>query len=214
MAQVMLNLALYSSPRLVPPALSPLQLHSAILVSRCKVWVGRQVGGTLSKREYSLTRVRNVNQVLQREYPELDWVRPDRCLMFDDDSGALGGHDKGRLVKVPAYEYWEPCQWDEVIDEEFLYENSDENVTILTDSVVQWKLAPPSFGKVNLTEQDEKETEKWAEKKKKREKMHMAYNKLAVKDKLWVSVKEYMQTIARYDEETMDALPSRIKSKI
>ena len=35
--------------------------------------------------------------------------------------------------QVPAYEYWEPCQWDEVIDEEFLYENSDENVTILTD---------------------------------------------------------------------------------
>jgi hypothetical protein len=48
----------------------------------------------------------------------------------------------------------QPCQWDEVINDEFLFENSDANVEILTDSVVQWKLAPPSFGKVNLTEQD------------------------------------------------------------
>ena len=45
----------------------------------------------------------------------------------------IGGADKTRLIRVPAYEYWEPCQWDAVIDEEFLFENSDENVTILTD---------------------------------------------------------------------------------
>ena len=32
---------------------------------------------------------------------------------------------------------------------------------MFVDSVVQWKLAPPSFGKVNLTEEDEKETEKY-----------------------------------------------------
>ena len=36
----------------------------------------------------------------------------------------------------------------------------------------------------------------------------------APQDKLWMAVKDYMLTVASYDEETMDALPSRIKSKI
>ena len=27
----------------------------------------------------------------------------------------------------------QPCKWDEVLDEEFLFENTDENVQILTD---------------------------------------------------------------------------------
>ena len=45
---------------------------------------------------------------LKRLYPhELAWARPERAIMFDDDGAALGGHDKSRLIKVPAYEYWE-----------------------------------------------------------------------------------------------------------
>mmetsp|Transcript_69002 Transcript_69002/g.111960 ORF Transcript_69002/g.111960 Transcript_69002/m.111960 type:complete len:308 (+) Transcript_69002:286-1209(+) len=156
-----------------------------------------------------------VCEVLRREYPEdLGWADVERCIMYDDDGNALGGHDKTRLIKVPAYEYWEPCQWDEVINEELLFENSDDNVTILTDSVVAWKLAPPSFGKPNLTEEDEKAKDKWEKAKQKREKLHMAYNKMAKKDKLWFSIKEYMEKIASYDDTTLESLPTRIKMNI
>lgn len=153
-----------------------------------------------------------VCQVLKEKYRELAWVSPDRCIMFDDDPNALGGADKTRLIRVPAYEYWEPCQWDEVIDEEFLYENSDENVTILTDSVITWKLAPPSFGKINLTEEDEKQVEKWKAARDKKERLHTAYNKIARKDKLWPAIQEYMELITNYDDETVEALPTRIKA--
>ena len=47
-------------------------------------------------------------QVLRREYPDdLGWADVERCIMYDDDGNALGVHDKTRLIKVPAYEYWE-----------------------------------------------------------------------------------------------------------
>ena len=89
-----------------------------------------------------------------------------------------------------------------------------ENVESLTDSVVQWRLAPPSFGKVNLTAEDEAAVEKWAARKKKTEKLHIAYNKIAKKDRLWAAVQEHMEKIQSFDEETMDALPDRLKHSI
>ena len=57
-------------------------------------------------------------------------------------------------------------------------------------------------------------TEKWAARKRKTDKLHMAYNKIAKKDKLWWSIKDFMETVTCFDDSTLDALPERIQHHI
>jgi len=71
--------------------------------------------------------------------PSLAWVHVQNMILFDDDGTALGAGEETQLVRVPSYDYWEACKWDEVITPELLQKQNDPDlVERVRRSVVEW----------------------------------------------------------------------------
>mmetsp|Transcript_50810 Transcript_50810/g.158752 ORF Transcript_50810/g.158752 Transcript_50810/m.158752 type:complete len:450 (-) Transcript_50810:478-1827(-) len=144
----------------------------------------------------------------------MSWVSISRTIMFDDDGNVLGGGDQCRLIRVPTYDYWEPCQWDEVVNDDVLSKNSAECVDIVTRSVVEWGIAPPSFGKEDLTEGEIAADKRWEEAKQRKEAIKLSYNKVAKLDRLWFTLKESIASLSELDDDTMEELPARLRKSL
>ena len=66
-----------------------------------------------------------------RDNDGLEWVHVKKSIMFDDDRAALAGEEAERLVTVASYDYWAPCAWDEVVNEEMLARNPEHLAQIV-----------------------------------------------------------------------------------
>ena len=56
---------------------------------------------------------------------------------------------------MASYDHWEPCQWDEVVNENMLARNPDDLADMVRRSVVEWGVAPPSYVKGQATSEEE-----------------------------------------------------------
>ena len=74
-----------------------------------------------------------------------DWVDVKNTIMFDDEPTAVAGEDLDQLVVVPSYDHWEPCAWDENVNEDLLAKNPKQLAAIVRATVVDWGVAPPSY---------------------------------------------------------------------
>ncbi|KAJ1487788.1 hypothetical protein T484DRAFT_2185782 [Baffinella frigidus] len=123
-----------------------------------------------------------VVDTLKREDAKLgEWVSVDNAqVMFDDDGGVLAGGEQLRLIRVPAYDYWEPCPWDTRVTQDVLSKNTDEAADLVRRSVVEWGIARPSFAKEeeDITIEDRAKDDKWLEHRKKKEMIQLSYNKV------------------------------------
>jgi hypothetical protein len=144
------------------------------------------------------------------------WVSVDRAVMFDDDGGVLAGGEQVRLVRVPAYDYWEPCPWDTRITPEVLAKNTDEAADLVRRSVVEWGIARPSFAKQDkdITEEERAADAKWLEHRSKKEKIQLSYNKVAKLDMMWMSVLECFSALSTLDDDDMEILPVRLRKAL
>jgi len=151
-----------------------------------------------------------------KEDDGLHWASVDTAIMFDDDKKALFPGEIGRLVVVPSYDYWEPCQWDEVITEDVLSRNSEDVVDLVRRTVVEWGVAKPSYGKAEeeLTEHDRETDEKWQVQKEKKRGVLTSYNKLCKLDRLWANIKSALTQVAYFDEAHMEAFPDKVRKAI
>jgi hypothetical protein len=64
-----------------------------------------------------------------------------------------------KQIKVASYDYWESCQWDEVVNEEMMAKNHEDLADMVRRSVVEWGIAAPSYPRlgVPLTEEDRRQ---------------------------------------------------------
>mmetsp|Transcript_56279 Transcript_56279/g.138096 ORF Transcript_56279/g.138096 Transcript_56279/m.138096 type:complete len:531 (+) Transcript_56279:247-1839(+) len=141
----------------------------------------------------------------------LSWASVDHAIMFDDDKNALFAGEKERLIVVQSYDYWEPCKWDEIITEELLDKNPEDVVDLVRRTVVEWGIAPPSYGKQVLTEEDVKVDAHWTTQKSKKTNILMSYNKVSKLDRVWANIQNAMSHVKEFDEDTMESLPDKLR---
>lgn len=140
----------------------------------------------------------------------LDWVDVDMTIMFDDDGNALGKHENDRLVKVASYDHWEPCQWDEVVNEDMLARNPDDLADMVRRSVVEWGVAPPSYVKGQATSEEEIRRDfRWAAQAQKKESILLSFNKVARLDRVMYDVLDAMM-----DMSDLRGLPNKVRTHL
>jgi len=140
----------------------------------------------------------------------LAWVDPEQTLMFDDDGNALGKNESDRLVKVASYDHWEPCQWDDTVNEEMLARNADDLADMVRRSVVEWGVAPPSYIKGQATSEDEIRRDfRWAAQAQKKESILLSFNKVARLDRVMYDVLDSMR-----DLSNLNTLPYKVRTHL
>ena len=111
----------------------------------------------------------------------LKWTSVDRTIFFDDDGNALGKAEADRLVKVASYDYWEPCQWDEVVNEKMMRRNPPDLADMVRRSVVEWGVAAPSYVRSHggpVSAEEEKRDVRWSQQLLKKEQILLSFNKV------------------------------------
>jgi len=151
----------------------------------------------------SLEHVRNE---LRRLY-DMHWPTEENTVMFDDDGNALPKSEASRLVKVASYDYWEPCQWDEVVNEPMMARNPPDLADMVRRSVVEWGIAPPSYGKKTTTHEDAKRDARWAAQLHQKRQILLSYNKVARLDRVMHDLHEAF----RGDLSNVETLPEKIR---
>lgn len=146
----------------------------------------------------------------------LEWATVDNCVMFDDDKNAVYAGEISRLVIVPSYDYWEGCAWDEIITEELLSKNSEDVVDLVKRTVVEWGVAPPSYGKdeASLSVEERDMDERWQAQRDKKRAILLSYNKVSRLDRLWASVRTALTHVSYFDDEHLDSFPEKVKKII
>jgi len=140
----------------------------------------------------------------------LNWVDVDSTIMFDDDGNALGKNETDRLVKVASYDHWEPCQWDQVVNEDMLARNPDDLADMVRRSVVEWGVAPPSYVKGQATSEEEIRRDfRWAAQAQKKESILLSFNKVARLDRVMYDVLDAMM-----DVSDLRALPHKVRTHL
>jgi len=140
----------------------------------------------------------------------LDWVEVDKTIMFDDDGNALPKHENDRLVKVASYDHWEPCQWDEFVNEDMMARNPDDLADMVRRSVVEWGVAPPSYIKGQATTEDEIRRDfRWAAQAQKKESILLSFNKIARLDRVMYDVLDSMMNLS-----DLRALPHKVRTHL
>jgi len=140
----------------------------------------------------------------------LDWVQVDHSIMFDDDGNALGKHEQDRLVKVGSYDHWEPCQWDQYVNEEMLARNPDDLADMVRRSVVEWGVAPPSYIKGQATTEEEIRRDfRWAAQAQKKESILLSFNKVARLDRVMYDILD-----AFMDLSDLRSLPHKVRTHL
>ena len=143
-----------------------------------------------------------------KEQDALDWVEVGKTIMFDDDAAALSPQEADRLVTVASYDHWEPCPWDENVNEAMLAKNPENLAQVLRASVVDWGIAPPSYARMRTGETCEVTPEdlKWASKMQKKEKALLAFNQVARADRVMYDILDAMSDIS-----DLKALPDKVR---
>jgi len=118
----------------------------------------------------------------------------DRIVMFDDDANVLGGDERQFLVPVPPYNYWEKCSWDEVLTPEFVAQAPLQVQRVFETSVRTWQVAPPNYGKSNLTPRDIEADIRWAQRMRQREDMRTSMNAMELRDTVMARLTEFFRT--------------------
>mmetsp|Transcript_41290 Transcript_41290/g.64521 ORF Transcript_41290/g.64521 Transcript_41290/m.64521 type:complete len:417 (-) Transcript_41290:139-1389(-) len=137
------------------------------------------------------------------------WVELEKTVMFDDDGNAVNKAEQSRLVKVASYDYWEPCQWDEVVNEEMMARNPPDMGDMVRRSVVEWGIAPPSYIKVGkLTNEDSKRDARWAAQLQQKRQILLSYNKVARLDRVMYDLDE----VFRGDMTNLESIPERSRT--
>lgn len=140
----------------------------------------------------------------------LAWADVDNTIMFDDDGNALGKAEQDRLVKVASYDHWEPCQWDEVVNEDMMAQNPEEMADMVRRSVVEWGVAPPSYIKGQATNEEEVRRDfRWAAQAQKKESILLSFNKVARLDRVMYDVLDAMM-----DVSDLRALPHKVRTHL
>ena len=140
----------------------------------------------------------------------LAWAEVENTIMFDDDGNALGKTENSRLVKVASYDYWEPCQWDEVVNEDMLSKNPVDMANMLRRSVVEWGVAPPSYITGQPTTQEEVRRDfRWAAQVRKKESILTSFNKVARLDRVMYDVLDSMM-----DVSDLRSLPHKVRTHL
>mmetsp|Transcript_27667 Transcript_27667/g.65702 ORF Transcript_27667/g.65702 Transcript_27667/m.65702 type:complete len:441 (-) Transcript_27667:229-1551(-) len=138
---------------------------------------------------------------------DMHWPTEENTVMFDDDGNALPKSEASRLVKVASYDYWEPCQWDEVVNEPMMARNPPDLADMVRRSVVEWGIAPPSYGKAVTNHEDAKRDARWAAQLHQKRQILLSYNKVARLDRVMHDLDEAF----RGDLSNLEALPERIR---
>uniref|UniRef100_A0A6U4Q3E7 FCP1 homology domain-containing protein n=1 Tax=Hemiselmis andersenii TaxID=464988 RepID=A0A6U4Q3E7_HEMAN len=119
---------------------------------------------------------------------QLHWADMTNTIMFDDDGNALNKEESHRLVKVASYDYWEACQWDEIVNEDLMSRNDEELAGMVRRSVVEWGIAAPSYGKTTRTAEDVKKDARWAVQRQQKHQILLSYNKVARLDRVMFDI--------------------------
>eukprot|EP00960_Hanusia_phi_P028986 747702-Hanusia_phi.AAC.4 len=125
-----------------------------------------------------------------KEKDGLHWAEVDKTIFFDDDGNAVNKSEQSRLVKVASYDYWEPCQWDEVVNEPMMRRNPPDLADMVRRSVVEWGIAPPSYIKGKVSADDAKKDARWAAQLQKKESILLSFNKVAKLDRVMFDIRE------------------------
>jgi len=140
----------------------------------------------------------------------LGWVDVEQTIMFDDDGNALGKNESDRLVKVASYDHWEPCQWDDTVNEDMLARNPDDLADMVRRSVVEWGVAPPSYIKGQATSEDEIRRDfRWAAQAQKKESILLSFNKVARLDRVLYDCLDSMM-----DLSSLNMLPHKVRTHL
>jgi len=155
------------------------------------------------KPEFSAAKsLAYVRSELRRMY-NIQWPRENNTIMFDDDGNCVSRAESSRLVKVASYDYWESCQWDEVVNEEMLARNPPDLRDMARQTAVGWGVAPPSYARAAKPGEDER----WAEQFRKNREIMLNYNKVASLDRVMRDVEQCF----RGDLSNAQSLPKTIR---
>jgi len=145
-----------------------------------------------------------------KEKDGLHWAEVDKTIFFDDDGNAVNKSEQSRLVKVASYDYWEPCQWDEVVNEPMMRRNPPDLADMVRRSVVEWGIAPPSYIKGKVSADDAKKDARWAAQLQKKESILLSFNKVAKLDRVMFDIRE---CIMKHVTD-LEMLPERVRSHL
>mmetsp|Transcript_17306 Transcript_17306/g.33949 ORF Transcript_17306/g.33949 Transcript_17306/m.33949 type:complete len:447 (-) Transcript_17306:199-1539(-) len=142
-----------------------------------------------------------------RKHDGLHWATMENTIMFDDDGNALNKEETGRLIRVASYDYWEGCQWDEVVNEDLMSRNEEDLAGMVRRSVVEWGIAPPSYGKSMRTADDVKRDARWAVQRQQKQQILVSYNKVARLDRVMFDI----YTAMSRGLNDIETLPEKIR---
>jgi len=137
----------------------------------------------------------------------------DRIVMFDDDANVLGGDDRQLIDPVPPYSYWEKCPWDEVLTPQFVAQAPPQVQRVFETSVRTWQVAPPNYGKSNLTPRELEADLKWSQRMRQREDMRTSMNAMELRDTVMSRLAEFFRTWNNSDEFILAGSPHRSDSE-
>mmetsp|Transcript_38217 Transcript_38217/g.93921 ORF Transcript_38217/g.93921 Transcript_38217/m.93921 type:complete len:458 (+) Transcript_38217:167-1540(+) len=123
----------------------------------------------------------------------ITWANMENTIMFDDDGNALNQAETHRLVKVASYDFWEQCQWDEVVNEEMMARNPPDLADMVRRSVIEWGIAPPSYGKKKRSMEDVKRDARWAVQRQQKQQILVSFNKVAQLDRVMFDMLDVMK---------------------
>jgi len=125
----------------------------------------------------------------------------DRIVMFDDDANVLGGDERQFLVPVPPYNYWEKCPWDEVLTPQFVAQAPLQVQRVFETSVRTWQVAPPNYGKTNLSPRDVEADLRWAQRMRQKEDMRTSMNAMEMRDTVMTRLTEFFRTCSHHHDD-------------
>ena len=146
-----------------------------------------------------------------KDQDALHWLEVNKSIMFDDDANALSAQEADRLVTVASYDHWEPCPWDENVNEAMLAKNPEHLAQIVRASVVDWGIAPPSYALLKTGEKCDVTSEdlKWASKMRKKQEFLLSFNKLVMSDRVMYDILDALS-----DASDLEALPRKVRQHL